>query len=76
MDSCWEWLKISEEDKRMLVAVALEIAVYFFFTNFVYTFGGNSYAQSSGGPIGAHLTMAVSILIIQPWYEEFERILK
>ena len=56
--------------------MCLEIAINFFFTNFVYTFGGEFFLQKFGGPIGARLTMAVSRLVMQAWYDEFKEILK
>ena len=75
--SNWSWPqnRATEKEKRKLVAAALEIAVKFFFDNFIYTFGGDCYKQGFGGPIGARLTMAVSRLIMQAWYESYSGIL-
>ena len=53
----------------------LEIAIKFFFDNFVYTFGGEKYLQQSGGPIGARLTMAIARLVMQDWWDTFSQIL-
>ena len=77
VDSNWTWpeVRLDKTDIRNLVAVALEIAINYFFTNFVYSFGGESYVQGFGGPIGARLTMAISRLVMQAWYEEFKEIL-
>ena len=63
--SCWGWPsdKISEDNLRKLMGCCLEIAVNFFFHNFVYTFGGEKFVQAFGGPIGARLTMAIARLI-------------
>ena len=76
-ESNWTWpeVKIESSDVRKLVAVALEIAVNYFFKNFVYTFGGEAYVQGFGGHIGARLTMAISRLIMQAWYEDFKKII-
>ena len=60
---------------RRLVALSLEICIKFFFSNFLYTFGGECYLQGYGGPIGARLTMAVSRLVMQAWYEKYKEIL-
>ena len=57
------------------MATLLEIAVSFFFDNFVYTFGEKSILQCGGGPIGARLTMCVSRLTMQDWWEQFLSIL-
>ena len=48
----------------------------FFFENFVYTFGNKTFLQSTGGPIGARLTMCIARLVMQEWWEKFARILK
>ena len=37
------------------------------FENFNYKFGGNTYQQASGGPIGARVTMAAARLVMQDW---------
>ena len=43
--------------------------------NFMYTFGGKSYLQKLGGPIGARVTMAAARLVIQDWSEQYRMIL-
>ena len=65
-DSCWEWPEdtVSEKEERILISIAIEISVRFFFSNFIYTLGGEHYIQCSGGPIGARLTMALARLIM------------
>ena len=59
------------KETKALIGIALEIAVKLVFTNFVYTFGGENYLQSFGGPIGARLTMCASRLVMQDWHENF-----
>ena len=44
--------------KKKLMALAMERAVVFFFLNFTYTFAGETFVQTFGGPIGARITMA------------------
>ena len=67
----WPTLLPTERETRMLIGIALEIAVKMVFTNFIYTFGGESYLQGFGGPIGARLTMCASRLVMQDWHENF-----
>ena len=62
--------RATKEELKKRIAMALEICIKFFITNFLYTFGGECYLQGFGGPIGARLTMAVSRLIMQDWYEK------
>ena len=77
-ESNWTWPcnKATKREIKKLVAIALEIVIKFFFENFIYTFGGEYYMQGFGGPIGARLTMAVSRLVMQSWYEKYRKILK
>ena len=76
--SCWTWPteELSSSEKKDLLATTIEVAIKFFFSHFMYTFGGQDYLQSSGGPIGARLTMAVARLVLQEWSEVFKEILK
>ena len=67
---------INRKHKKKLLALAMEYAVYFFFKNFTYTFGGEVFVQLDGGPIGARLTMAVARLVMEEWKYEFNKILK
>ena len=77
-NSCWTWpdKTPTQRERKKIIAMCLEIAINFFFTNFVYTFGVEFFLQKFGGPIGARLTMAVSRLVMQAWYDEFKEILK
>ena len=52
-----------------------EIGVRVLFENFTYRWGGETYKQSSGGPIGCRVTMAVSRLVMQDWAEKYTEIL-
>ena len=65
--SCLDWPKqeVTEDDVKELLGIAMEIVMNFFFTHFVYTFGGEHFVQCSGGPIGACLTMCIERLEMQ-----------
>ena len=71
----WPSNKPTKRELSTLMAIMLEISVSFFFDNFVYTFGGKDYLQCGGGPIGARLTMCISRLTMQDWWENFVKIL-
>ena len=69
-DSNWTWPsnKASKREIKKLVAIALEIAVKFFFENFLYKFGGEVYLQSFGGayrstPNDGSLSTGYAILV-------------
>ena len=65
-------MEVTEEDIWKLLSIAMEIAVH----NFTYTFDGEYFVHSSGGPIGSHLTMALARHFMQSWSESFSTILK
>ena len=75
--SSWVWPKNepTKAEIRTLMAIMLELSIGFFFDNFTYCFGGDIYLQGSGGPIGARLTMAISRLVMQQWWDDFSVIL-
>ena len=77
-ESSWTWprKKLSEKEIHMMMAILLEISVNIFFQSFVYTFGGECFIQTDGGPIGARLTMCVARLVLQDWYDKFRVILE
>ena len=57
----------TEEEKLILFATALEIVVRFLFSNHLYQFGGQTFLQSKGGPIGMRLTMCVARIVMGEW---------
>jgi hypothetical protein len=67
--------KPTMSEKRQLMGVVAEIGVRVLFENFVYTFAGQEYLQTGGGPIGARVTMAASRLVMQDWGETYKKIL-
>ena len=57
------------EQIREIQARSAEIATRFLFENFCYKFAGDTYLQSSGGPIGARVTMAAARIVMSEWGE-------
>ena len=66
----------TQEQIREVQARCAEIATRFLFENFCYKFSGNTYQQSSGGPIGARGTMAAARIIMSDWGEGWRRIIE
>ena len=60
---------------RLIVGRVCEIALRAIFENFSYQFGGETYQQLEGGPIGARVTMAAARLVLQSWGEQYMNIL-
>ena len=77
-ESNWTFptLHLSLKEKRKLIGAAIEISIKFIFRNFTYTFGGRTYVQLEGGPIGARITMCVARLVLQHWREKYIEIIK
>ena len=63
-------------DLKRLIALAVHISVKVAFSNYLYTFGGHTYRQKAGGPIGSRLTMAVSRVLMGRWSHKLRDILK
>ena len=65
----------TEKQIRKIAARVCEIATRILFENFTYQFGGETYLQLEGGPIGARVTMCVARLVMQEWGEQYMNIL-
>ena len=65
----------TKDEEILLFATALEIAVKFMFSNNLYQFGGRTYLQSDGGPIGLRVTMCIARMIMGEWGERMRVIL-
>ena len=63
----WEFPQITLKDweKREILATVLRIATRTMFTKHYYSFGGRTYHQRGGGPIGLRGTCAIARLIMQ-----------
>ena len=68
-------VEVTEKEKKEMFATALEIGTRALFENYVYQFGGKSYQQKKGGPIGMRVTMAASRVMMGEWGEEFTKIM-
>ena len=77
MESQWVFPKREPTDlqKRMIVGRVGEIGLRIVFEHFSYKFGGQSYQQAEGEPIGARATMAAARLVMQSWGEQYLSIL-
>ena len=65
----------TKEQVRDIISRCAEIAVRTLFEKFTYNFGGKTYLQASGSPIGARITMACARLVMQDWGEQFINIM-
>ena len=69
----WEFPQIKLEDweKREIVACVIRIAVEVMFKKHYYTFGGRTFHQRSGGPIGLRGTCGVARVVMQIYDRKF-----
>ena len=68
---CFSQTIPTEEQVREIAARVAEIVMRSIFENFTYKFGEQTFRQSSGGPIGARVTMAAARLVMQDWGENY-----
>ena len=54
-------------ERKIMLSKAVEVGVRECFRNHLYTFNGEVYRQTDGGPIGLRLSMAVSRLVMAMW---------
>ena len=69
-------VKITEKERRKIIAKVTEIAVRILWEKFSYKFGGKNYHQKSGGPIGVRATGAASQLVMEHWAGKYKEILE
>ena len=63
-------------DKKMILAVFVEILVHLVMSTHVYKFGGKFYLQLEGGPIGLRSTACLASLIMKMWDCAWMKLLK
>ena len=52
-----------------------EVGIRILWENYPYDFGGKTYQQCEGGPIGQRPTMAASRLVMEEFFQQYEKIL-
>ena len=68
-DSMWNDIRreLTEIEKRKVLSHIVEIAVVVMMSTHLYTFGGETFIQSSGGPIGMRATASLANVIMKVW---------
>ena len=72
----FHWNTPPEEIQKMMRGLITEIAIKILWGNYIYKFGGETYEQEEGGPIGQRPTMAASRIVMHDFMVEYEKILK
>ena len=60
-------VKLTDHEKKMVVATVVKIACEELSKNHLYEFGGKTYRQKAGGPIGLRATCAIARLVMCIW---------
>ena len=62
--------------EKKVISTVTEIAIIILWEHYCYDFGGETYLQMEGGPVGQRPTMAASRLVMQQFFEDYEAILR
>ena len=65
-------VELAELEKRHIMAEVMRIGVETMFQTHAYSFGGATYIQSEGGPIGLRSTCAVARVVMARWDEKWK----
>ena len=59
-----------------MIAMVAQIGIRILWETYCYNFGGKTYLQGEGGPIGQRPTMAASRLVMEEFFSEYRRVLE
>ena len=60
-------MRLTEKEKRKVMAEVMRLAVELMYDTHLYTFGGKCYRQKEGGPIGLRSTCALARVVMARW---------
>ena len=66
----------SEEILREMIGLVAQVGIRILWEHYCYDFGGRTYLQAEGGPIGQRPTMAASRLVMEDFFQEYKMILE
>ena len=59
--------ELTSAEKKMIISEVMRLSVELMFTTHIYSFGGRSYQQREGGPIGLRSTCALARVVMASW---------
>ena len=75
-----QWLfpsiKLTEEEKKLIIAEVVKICTEIMFENHLYTFGGKVFRQKRGGPIGLRGTCAIARLVMANYDRKWMKLME
>ena len=69
--TCTDPDKLTAQDKRLILAKVIRMAVLTVFRHHAYQFNGVLYRQAGGGPIGLRLTSIIARIVMDAWASKF-----
>ena len=60
-------VELTELEKKMIMAEVMRLSIEIMYSTHIYSFGGRSYEQRKGGPIGLRSTCALSRVVTARW---------
>ena len=74
----WKYQKLlfSEEEKEILFSICLEIAIKFLFENHLYQFGGKTFRQKQGAPIGLRASCSAARVVMGCYDQRLKSLLE
>ena len=60
----------------MMIGMIAQIGIRILWETYCYNFGGKTYLQGEGGPIGQRPTMAASRLVMEEFFAEYRKVLE
>ena len=67
---------LTEVEKKRILAVVVRIGIEALFSTHLYTFGGEVFLQTKGGPIGLRATCGVARVLMNMWDEKWLEMMK
>ena len=65
-----------EEVLKEMIAMVAQIGIRILWGTYCYNFGGKTFLQGEGGPIGQRPTMAASRLVMEEFFSQYRRVLE
>ena len=60
-------VELTELEKKTIMAEVMRLSIELMYSTHIYSFGGRSYKQRDGGPIGLRSTCALSRVVMARW---------
>ena len=77
-DKMWQDTRraLTAVEKKIILGRVIEVAIVVAMSTHLYSFGGEVYLQSSGGPIGMRSTAGLAAVVMKMWDKSWIKLLK